>query len=155
MDGYQPGDEVALANGLTVVVPAGLTASMVRDNPGGPTELFWLLDAAGESPASVRALSAEDLRDDDELFLQYKLVARSSDRTVEVRWVTGKFEGGRRFSHVAIVTHLPGKLTGTVVPLPAYGDSRARNRSDALRQAADLWGLLTVTGAELPDETNY
>jgi hypothetical protein len=152
MDGYQPGDEVALASGLTVVVPAGRFASIVSDDPGGPSEAFWLVDDTGEIPVSVRALSAEDLRDGDEPVLQYKLAARSSSGTVEVRWVTGKDAGGKRFSHVAVVTRLPGKLTGMVIPLPAYGRSRARSRSDALQQAAEIWRLLSISGAELPDE---
>jgi hypothetical protein len=64
MDGYQPGDEVALASGLSVVIPEGLSASKVSDNPGGPREAFWLVDnTTGEIPVSVRALSAEDLRE--------------------------------------------------------------------------------------------
>ena len=152
MTSYQPGEEVALANGLTVVVPSNLSAFMISDYPGGPAELFALLDSAGDKPVSVRSLSADDLRGDDEPVLQYKLVARSSDRTVEVRWVAGKDEAGRRFSHVAVVTRLPGKLTGTVIPIPAYGRSRALTRSDALQQAAELWRRLSISGAQLPDE---
>jgi len=155
MTTYQPGEDVALANGLTVVVPGGLSASMISANPGGPAELFWLVDViTGEIPVSVRGLSAEDLRDDDEPVLQYKLVSASADRTVEVRWVTGEDEQGRRFSHVAIVTRLPGKLVGTVIPLPAYGRDRALTRADALQQAAEVWRLLSVGGAELPGETS-
>jgi hypothetical protein len=154
MTSYEAGDEVGLANGLTVVVPAGLSAFMITDYPGGPTESFSLLDSAGEKPVSITSLSADDLRGDDHSVLQYKLVAESSDGTVEVRWVTGKYMGGRRFSHVAVVTHLPGRLTGMVIPLPAYGRDRALTRPDALRQAAELWELLSTSGAELPDEAS-
>jgi hypothetical protein len=67
--------------------------------------------------------------------------------------VTGKDEGGKRFSSVAVVTRLPGKPIGAVIPLPEYGHSRARSRSDALQQATEIWRLLSISGAELPDKT--
>jgi hypothetical protein len=153
MTGYEAGNEVRLANGLTVVVPSDWSASVISESPGGPTELLSLFDSAGDAPVSIWSLSDVDLRGDEQPVLQYELVAASPDGTVEVRWATGKEESGRRFSHVAVVTRVPGKLTGTVIPLPAYGDGRALTRSDALQQAADLWRLLSVGGAELPNRS--
>lgn len=151
MTSLRGGDALQLANGLSVVVPQGLSGFLISDYPGGPTESFSLMDDQGRKPVSITSLSADDLRTGDHPVLQMELVARSSDGSVEVRWLTGRYSTGRRFSHVAIVTRLHGKLTGMVIPLPVSGRNRALTPSDALRQATGLWRLLSIEGADLPE----
>lgn len=151
MTSLRSGDLVQLMNGLSVVVPESLFGSVISNYPGGPTELFWLMDRQNKQPVSIWSLSVDDLRTGDYPVLDMEVVARSTDGSVEVRWLAGKDSAGRSLSQVAVVTHLQGKLTGMVILLPVSGRSRALTPADAFRQATALWRLLSIGGADLPD----
>jgi hypothetical protein len=140
------GERVALASGLSLVMPAGGGEFFAHDRSEG-VGVDQVLFGQGQPPSWLKHIAIQSFAD----FSQYdpllvyqkdaRVIARSTDGSVVMYWVPGGF---RTF---AVLTHLPGKDYGWIVDDDAFKFKTAKS---AWREAASLWRRLSIRGAQLP-----
>ena len=141
------GDRVTLENGLSLSVPKGAEARLLRTgNPGSGVAPEWLEITWKDRSSRRRSVGVySDPRRGGVLpstaaLRKWRLLARDEDGT-EVRW-TGSPTG---FLWVAVVTKLPDKLPGMVSAVRRLKGEP--ERADAQSLVEEIWRTFRIQGA--------
>lgn len=140
------GERLSLASGLTLTVPQDMWGYVKVGDSDGPLEDVGLESEERQLFVNVASYTDEYIQKVGKTWNGWKLVCRSADRSVEVRWLADK---ELKVSIVGVITRLPGKPTGEL--LVQSGEEGAPwTRAAARRLATAAWAELSIEGAELP-----
>ena len=152
MRNLKTGEDVALACGLTLTVPAGYHGYYAAGEPGSDAPLDFVASKRLAQTSLMHSFSAQSFAPTSTLGpngLSWPLVASSADGTVEVHSVAVRLGTPNAVSMISVIMRLSDRPAGQV-SMMVYGKKASDAPNIVLDQANSMWTLFAVQGAALP-----